>query len=179
MDPAASISVIVPHHNRSHLIFDAIDSIRRQTLQPLEILIVDDGSTPEHRAALDRLTDIARIIHLEKNVGASQARNEGIDRARGEYIAFLDDDDCWMLEKLELQLKILRDDPSLDAVAGAMIIYNEDGSEGLLLSHSRRDYDAKRGSRRNARDVADGADPDRSNPEVEGYGSQFPDGLGS
>lgn len=138
MNATAPISVIIPHHNRSHLIDRAIASIRCQPLQPLEILIVDDASTPEHVAALQQHSGIARIIRLEKNGGAARARNAGIAAAKGEFIAFLDDDDEWFPERLELQWNITRGDPSLQAVAGAMTIRYQDGSEELLLSHSPR-----------------------------------------
>jgi glycosyltransferase involved in cell wall biosynthesis len=136
MNASASISVIIPHHNRSHLIGRAIDSIRRQTLQPSEILIIDDGSKPEHAAALQQYSSVARIVLLDKNCGAPHARNEGISRAKGEFTAFLDDDDEWVPEKLELQWDILRSDSNLDAVAAPMTIHYQDESEELLRSHS-------------------------------------------
>ncbi len=138
MNATAPISVIIPHHNRSHLIERAISSIRSQSLQPLEILIVDDASTPEHVAALQQHSGIARIIKLDKNGGAARARNAGIAAAQGEFVAFLDDDDEWFPERLELQWNLISADPSLQAVAGAMTIRYQDGSEELLLSHSPR-----------------------------------------
>jgi glycosyltransferase involved in cell wall biosynthesis len=136
MNDIAPISAIIPHHNRSHLIGQAIDSIQRQTLQPLEILIVDDCSKAEHIQALQQYRDIADIVLLDKNGGAARARNEGIRRAKGEFIAFLDDDDQWLPERLEMQWNIMRNDPSLQAVAAAMTIRYQDGSEELLLSHA-------------------------------------------
>jgi glycosyltransferase involved in cell wall biosynthesis len=132
----APISVVIPHHNRSHLIEQALASIRRQTLQPSEILIVDDGSQPEHANALQQYSDRARIVLLEKNGGAARARNAGVKEAHGEFVAFLDDDDEWFPERLELQWNILRADPSLQAVASAMTIRYQDGSEEPLVSHS-------------------------------------------
>jgi glycosyltransferase involved in cell wall biosynthesis len=136
MHATAPISVIVPHHNRSHLIGRALDSIQRQTLQPLEILLVDDCSLPEHIQALEQYRGIADIVLLDKNGGAARARNEGIGRAKGEFLAFLDDDDQWFPERLEAQWNIIRDDPSLNAVAAAMTIHYQDGTEELLLSHA-------------------------------------------
>ncbi len=132
----APISVIIPHHNRSHLIGRAIDSVRRQTLRPSEILIVDDASKPEHAAALQQYSAVAKIILLEKNCGASQARNEGINRAAGQFIAFLDDDDEWVPEKLALQWNLLQNDPSLDAASAPMTVHYPDRPEELLRSHS-------------------------------------------
>jgi glycosyltransferase involved in cell wall biosynthesis len=134
--PEAGISVVVPHYNRPHLIGKALESIRRQTLPPLEIIVVDDASAPEHRAALQQHSTGARILQLETNVGAAQARNLGIQAASGAFIAFLDDDDEWVPEKLEIQWKAIRSDPALDAVASAMTEHYEDGTEALLRSHS-------------------------------------------
>jgi glycosyltransferase involved in cell wall biosynthesis len=136
MKATAPISVIIPHHNRSQLIGRAIDSIQRQTLQCLEILIVDDCSKPVHYAALQRYSGAAQIIRLEKNCGAPGARTIGISRAKGEFIAFLDDDDLWVPEKLELQWNTIRNNPDLHAVAGGMTIHYQDDSEEFLLSHS-------------------------------------------
>jgi len=136
MNATVPISVIIPHHNRSHLIGRAIESICRQTVQPLEILIIDDCSKPQHAAALQRFSGAARIVLQEKNGGAARARNAGIDLAKGEFVAFLDDDDEWFPERLELHWNIIRNDPGLQAVAGAMTIHYQDGSEELLLSHS-------------------------------------------
>ena len=132
----APISVILPHHNRSHLIAAAIDSIRNQTLQPTEIIIVDDASEPDHRAALQKFSSIARIVFLEKNVGPGRARNVGVDAAQSEYLAFLDDDDEWFPNKLEFQWDVLQSDPSLHGVAAPMTIRYDDGPEAILRSHA-------------------------------------------
>lgn len=136
MSESAPISVIIPHYNRSEFIRNALDSIRRQTLPPAEIIIVDDASHPKHRAALRENARGARVIQLETNAGAAQARNIAIGAAREEFLAFLDDDDEWLPEKLQRQFEAIRREPALEAVAGPMTVQYENGSEGLLRSHS-------------------------------------------
>ena len=137
MGQTAPVSVIIPHHNRSQFLGSAIDSILAQTLQPAEIVIVDDASSPAHLAALDRFRAHARIIAMPENVGAAKARTKGVDEARGEFIAFLDDDDLWYPHKLELQYGLIRADPSLEAIAGSMTIRYRNGLPDVLLrSHS-------------------------------------------
>jgi len=137
MSELLPISVIVPHHNRSNLIGIAIESIWRQTMQPAEVIIVDDGSFPEHRDALAKFSaGRTSIIYLDKAQGPAHARNVGIEAATQDWIAFLDDDDEWLPGKLERQWKTLRGDESLAGVASAMTVVSDDGPNWLLVSHS-------------------------------------------
>ncbi len=133
--PSAPISVIIPHFNRCKLLACALESIRKQTLQPLEIIVVDDASEPYHREELRKFESFARILYLDENIGPGKARNAGVASAKGEYLAFLDDDDEWFPRKLEQQWKCLQSDSSLHAVAAPMTIRYENGREGLLRSH--------------------------------------------
>lgn len=96
------ISVIIPTYNRRQLLARAIHSVLRQSVQPLEIIVVDDGSTDGTGAWVQR--EFPSVILLEQeNHGVSAARNRGIDRAQGEWIALLDADDVWLPTKLEQQ----------------------------------------------------------------------------
>src|SRR5262245_42648417 len=106
-----SISVVIPYYNGSRFIGEALDSVRAQTLSPIEIIVVDDASRPEEGEALDRLAGDCVVVHQTKNGGPSVARNVGISRARGEWIAFLDCDDLWDPRKLELQAAVAQADP--------------------------------------------------------------------
>jgi glycosyltransferase involved in cell wall biosynthesis len=100
------VSVVIPTYNRAKTIARAIDSVVRQGWRPLEIIIVDDGSTDGTLDAIDSdgcpvpLT----LIALGQNEGAAAARNHGITAARGEFVAFLDSDDEWQPEKIERQM---------------------------------------------------------------------------
>jgi glycosyltransferase involved in cell wall biosynthesis len=111
-----SISVVIPYFNGSRFIGEALASIREQTLSPIEIIIVDDASRPEEAEALDRTAAGCVIVHLPRNRGPSVARNVGIARARGDWIAFLDCDDLWDPHKLERQAAVVADHPGCRAV---------------------------------------------------------------
>jgi len=130
------VSAVVPHHNRSALVAAAVESIRRQTIPPAEIIVVDDGSSPEHREALGKLGEGVRVVYHEKPRGPSAARNTGIDLARQPWIAFLDDDDEWLPGKPERQWDILSADPSLDAVGCAVTVVSDHRPPWNLISHS-------------------------------------------
>jgi glycosyltransferase involved in cell wall biosynthesis len=104
------VSVIIPTYNRANLIAETIESVLRQTLEDREVIVVDDGSTDKTAQEVEKFAD--RIIHVRQpNSGAAKARKTGIRMARGEYIAFLDSDDLWLPEKLELQYQAVVQSP--------------------------------------------------------------------
>ena len=99
------VSVIIPTHNRAHLLNRAVQSIFNQTFQDFEIIITDDASTDNTEDLVKSFND-ERIQYYrhEKNQGGSAARNTSMKHASGEYFAFLDSDDEWLPHKLEKQL---------------------------------------------------------------------------
>lgn len=97
------VSVVIPTYNYARYIGEAIDSALAQTLPPIEVIVVDDGSTDDTQAVLAAYGDRIRVLRQE-NEGVAIARNSGIAAARGEYVAFLDADDVWKPRKLELQM---------------------------------------------------------------------------
>ncbi|HEX7490074.1 MAG TPA: glycosyltransferase family 2 protein [Candidatus Limnocylindrales bacterium] len=104
---APAVSVIVPAHNRAETIAAAIESIRSQTFEDFEIVVVDDGSsdgTADIARALESKEPRLRVHAHPHNRGAQAARNTGIRAARGEWIAFLDSDDLYYRDSLELRL---------------------------------------------------------------------------
>ncbi|MEE9167189.1 MAG: glycosyltransferase [Candidatus Neomarinimicrobiota bacterium] len=106
------VSVIIPTFNRAHLLPRALDSVLAQTHVPREIIVVDDGST-DRTAALLR-DDYHGVIYLhQSNSGVSAARNSGIRKAKGRWIAFLDSDDRWLPRKLSRQLHDLTGNPGM------------------------------------------------------------------
>ncbi len=129
------VSVVIPHRNRK-IVARAVESIRRQSAQPSEIIIVDDGSLPEHRKALPEIAPEAKIAWLDTPHGPSKARNVGVDMAQEEWIAFLDDDDEWLPNKLERQWNTLVEDRSLSGCASAMTIVADNMEPVDLISHS-------------------------------------------
>lgn len=102
------VSVIIPVYNVAPYLREALDSVVQQTYSNLEILIVDDGSTDGSGEICEeyRSDDRVQIIHQE-NQGLSAARNRGLDRAAGEYIAFLDSDDAWRPDFIEKMLEAM------------------------------------------------------------------------
>jgi glycosyltransferase involved in cell wall biosynthesis len=115
-----AISIIIPTYNREMLITKALDSIFAQTFSDYEILIVDDASTDRTKDIIDQINSSKiKYFRLEKNSGQCIARNYGIKRAAGKYIAFLDSDDEWLPEKLSSQMECFeRGSSELGAVYG-------------------------------------------------------------
>ena len=102
------ISVIVPTYNRAALLREAVDSVRRQTYRHWELIVVDDGSTDDTTALLAGFAEPRlRVIRSEHTGNPARVRNAGLAVARGEYVAFLDDDDLWQPGKLAVQVPLL------------------------------------------------------------------------
>lgn len=102
------VSVVITAFNRADTIVRAIDSVMAQTLADIEVVLVDDASTDDTVAVVERLAcPKVRLIRNPKNLGIGGAKNVGIEAARGRYIAFLDSDDDWLPEKLERQVEAL------------------------------------------------------------------------
>src|SRR6266481_5515722 len=101
------VSVIIPTFDRPKFLEAALRSVLRQTVTDFEVLVIDDGSATDVLPLLDALHDgRIRYFRHESNRGEAAARNTGIINARGAYLAFLDDDDEWLPEKLRLQLEL-------------------------------------------------------------------------
>ena len=116
------VSVVIPTHNRSQLLEQSLRSVLWQRTVNFEVIVVDDGSTDDTAAVLRSFGDRLRVVRHERALGVSAARNRGIEEARGEWVAFLDDDDLWAPDKLALQLEALRRDHKGWAYAGAVEI---------------------------------------------------------
>ena len=102
------ISVIIPTYNRAYIIEDAIKSIMSQSCTGLEVIVIDDGSTDDTQAIVESINDPRLHYYYKSNGGVSSARNFGIAKARGQFVAFLDSDDFWpnnFLEALLLKLE--------------------------------------------------------------------------
>ena len=115
-----TVSIITPTYNRAGFVGSAIEHILAQSFQDWELIVVDDGSTdatPEVVEAYRRRDPRIRSVR-QANAGLPAARNAGLRVARGEYVAFLDDDDRFLPEKLERQLPLLRQRPELGFVYG-------------------------------------------------------------
>lgn len=109
MSTNPTVSVVIPVYNGAKYVGEALESVFAQTLRPSEVIVVDDGSTDGTGEVVRGFETVTYVY--QANAGASAARNLGVDRASGEYIAFLDHDDVWSPFKLERQVALLRDDP--------------------------------------------------------------------
>ena len=110
-------SIIITCFNRQKYIAQAIESALSQTAPDHEIIVIDDGSTDESAKIVHAYGDKARYFH-QHNQGASRAKNVGVERARGGYISFLDSDDFWPPDKLQIQLKHFEESPGVDISHG-------------------------------------------------------------
>ena len=104
--------MIIPTFDRLSMLQEAVASVRRQTLDPLELVVVDDGSTDGTWAWLQRQTDLIALRHSRRK-GPSAARNTGVEGSRGLYLAFLDSDDLFQPTKLAQQIALMDREPEL------------------------------------------------------------------
>ncbi len=117
------ISCVVPTYNRSGLLAATLESIHNQSFRPIEIVVVDDGSTDDTSEVVrkwakqhnDPKTFVIRWV-IQSNQGANAARNRGAEEAHGEFIAFLDSDDQWLSKKLEKQIAIFQSNTDFGGV---------------------------------------------------------------
>jgi len=104
-----TVSAVIPTRNRPTLVVRAVRSALAQTYTDLEVIVIADGPDPATDEALREIDDPRlKSVVLSTSVGAAQARNLAVDAARGDWIAFLDDDDEWLPEKIELQMERAR-----------------------------------------------------------------------
>ena len=125
------VSVIVTTFNRAHMVTEAIDSILNQTFEDFELIVVDNCSSDDTEEVIKAYSD-ERIRYFKHDNGGIIAvnRNYGINQARGEYLAFCDDDDLWLPEKLEKQKLEFEKDSQLGLVCTNAIIFDRNGERG-------------------------------------------------
>lgn len=116
-EKAPLISVIIPVYNGEAFLKNAVESVLMQTYSNIEVIIIDDGSTDNTKKIVKRFKDSVTYLYQE-NGGIGSARNLGIKQARGEYLAFLDADDEWPKEKLEIQMQAFQKEPDLEFLFG-------------------------------------------------------------
>ncbi len=116
---ACGLSVIMPCFNGARFLAGAVDTVRRQTALPesYRIIVIDDSSTDDSVSVAQNLGEDVVVLQ-RPNGGPAAARNTGLEHADSEFIAFLDVDDLWPANKLELQFRAFEDDPDLDICLG-------------------------------------------------------------
>jgi len=130
------ISIIMPAYNAERYIAESIGSVLSQTYQNWELIIVDDGSTDKTAdVVLNRSSSDSRIKYIfEENKGVAAARNTGIKRSSGDLIAFLDSDDLWLEEKLELQVRIM-EEVNADVVFSSGFMFDEEDTANETVTY--------------------------------------------
>ncbi|NOY98884.1 MAG: glycosyltransferase family 2 protein [Chloroflexi bacterium] len=134
-DKRPLISVIVPAYNAETYLAEALQSIIDQDYAPMEIIVVDDGSTDGTAEVAAGFGAEIRYVYQE-NCGTPAARNKGVSLAQGDIIAFLDSDDLWSDQKLELQLERLTNNPHVGIVLGytqqVRLVESRDGGQEFV-----------------------------------------------
>ncbi len=127
------ISVVIPTYNRAHRIKRSALSVLNQTYKNIELIIVDDGSTDNTEDVVKTIDD-ERVVYIKQtNQGACAARNNGIDHAKGEFIAFQDSDDVWCPEYLERCWQIIATKGAMFVTSSYYVVF-EDGTKPLLFN---------------------------------------------
>lgn len=142
------VSAIITTHNRKELLLKAIKSVLNQTYNYIELIVVDDASTDGSKLYIESHieSDILNYIYIEKSKGGNHARNVGISMAKGDFIAFLDDDDEWLETKIAKQINYLLLHPNYDVVSCARIF----------------EYDFQKREKMNINDLPNGGDMKQS-----------------
>lgn len=116
---APVVSVIIPTYRHAEYVEETLGSVFAQTFVDYEVIVVNDGSPDDTAARLRPLAQAGRIRYIEQpNAGQAAARNRGLAEARGEFVAYLDDDDLWPADKLTWQVAALREHPAWVMVSG-------------------------------------------------------------
>jgi GT2 family glycosyltransferase len=139
------VSVVIPTFNRAYCLPRAIDSVLNQTHPHVEAIVIDDGSTDDTTAVVSARYGGDRRVryHKQANTGISGARNAGLARVSGDYVALLDSDDEWLPWKLELQVACLRAHPELGMTWTDMLAVDPEGKV-MDRAYLRSMYDAYR-----------------------------------
>jgi glycosyltransferase involved in cell wall biosynthesis len=120
------VSVIIPVYQGDRFLAEAVESVLNQNFTDYEIIVIDDGSTDNSHAVLQPYYNSIHYV-FQENQGVAAARNRGIQIAKGELIAFLDQDDFWLSDKLASQVAYFESQPNLGMVNSGWQIVNQQG----------------------------------------------------
>lgn len=132
------VSVVIPLYNKESYIIETLRSVKNQTYANLECIIVDDGSTDRSVEIASKFISDNKLswsLISQKNSGQTKARNNGIRHSRGEFIAFLDSDDLWPLNKIELQIDAIQKNPNSVLVLSSYAIFSVGNSIPRVVRH--------------------------------------------
>ena len=125
------ISVVIPVYNGERYLTEALDSVLAQRYPDIEIIVVNDGSTDRTEEIMKSHAEVRYFSQSRQ--GAAAARNSGVNKSSGEFLAFLDADDLWTKDKLRVQTALFRADPGLDMVFGHVEQFYSPELEGVLM----------------------------------------------
>jgi teichuronic acid biosynthesis glycosyltransferase TuaG len=136
---STNISVIIPCHNSGETILRALSSVCRQTIKPKELIIVDDSSSDNTSGLLKDFSNQEHdfpviLINNDLNLGAGLSRNKGWDIASGDWVSFLDSDDAWLENKLEMQIDFVRNIPEVDVISFKSGLFSKNNKFGKTSS---------------------------------------------
>jgi glycosyltransferase involved in cell wall biosynthesis len=139
MPPTPLVSVVIPAFNAVGVIEQTLQSVQAQTFENFEVIIVDDGSTDNTAAIVQRFCsmDPRFVLMTQPHSGVSVARNMAIAHAHGEFIAFLDADDVWLPEKLARQIELFRDYPRVNFTFTNFYMWNGERDLSLWYRNDR------------------------------------------
>ncbi|MBU0571393.1 MAG: glycosyltransferase, partial [Candidatus Omnitrophica bacterium] len=130
-------SVIIPSHNRKPFLKKCVDSVMAQNYSDFEAIIIDDGSTDGTDELLASYTDDRLTYIRQDNHGVAHARNRGLEKAVGEFIAFLDSDDWWTIDKLKKTAEYIHNLPQIKIFHSEEVWYRNDKLLPQKLKHKK------------------------------------------
>jgi glycosyltransferase involved in cell wall biosynthesis len=123
------VSVIIPLYNGKKYILETLNSVLNQTFKDFEVIVIDDGSKDNSKEVLEKYLDRIRYIYQENSGSPAAAKNRGIKESKGEFLAFMDQDDLWQADKLAKQVKILEKDQKIGLVATNTLVFDSQTKE--------------------------------------------------
>ncbi len=127
MTPAPLVSVVLPVYNAGLTLPQALASIQLQTFRDWELIFIDDGSTDDCTVGFSSSDDRIRVVRDGRNLGLAARLNQGIDLARGKYLARMDSDDVAYPSRLERQIEFLDRNPNIDLAGTKAIVFRDEG----------------------------------------------------
>lgn len=139
------VSAVITTHNRKELLVSAIESVLNQTYKNIECIVIDDASDDNTQEYIRKYIEESKVTYIyipkEESKGGNYARNLGIKNAKGNYIAFLDDDDEWLCEKIEKQMKAMQENQKIGFVyCGIVSEINQDKSTRMPQEINHEKY---------------------------------------
>jgi len=141
---SVNVSIVVANYNNGQYLNDFFNSIQQSSLLPLELIIIDDGSTDESLEIISKFTALPylKLIKFEKNRGFCNALNAGIEMAKGKYIMRIDPDDMLLANRIAAQVSFLENNKDVDVVGSNVVYFNQETGKDLMASNFPLDHNS-------------------------------------